>query len=56
MDDSTKPLLLPPMVYVSPFISNIEKPESALGNGGPNVNKKGKKIEWKSKGFHVRQI
>ena len=29
----------PPMTYVSPFISNIEKLESAFGNGGPNVSK-----------------
>ena len=32
----------PPMTYVSPFISNIEKPLIAFGNGGPNVSKKEK--------------
>ena len=40
----------PPMTYVSPFISNIEKLESAFGNGGPSEEKE-KKNNKKSNAF-----
>jgi hypothetical protein len=33
----------PPVTYVSPLISKIEKLIIAVGNGGPKVSKKGKK-------------
>ena len=48
-------LPLPPMTYVSPFISNIDKPLSAFGNDGPKKQKAKKKPNEKAM-LYVRQL
>ena len=47
------PLTTPPNENASPWISSIECPISAVGNGGPNGNKK-EKGTVKEMPFHVR--